>query len=272
MLPAALTTLAIPALTRLAPSIPRVTNFLSSAWNNAPAWSKLTTVASAYAIPVASNMISGLGSSQPTKEGQQPSENTATSTQTPISETSNQALPTSPPKIEASFPSLPDIQESFQQQISQNPYIQAHRDFMSKLSEGLSRWIAEKNPRGQAIIKAMNILMPFIAQSENIAKLSMQDEAQRLAMEKLAQSAALEQQKQDILRARALLSIVPNLMLLPPEVRDVAIRQVIAAIPNIGVVQSPMFQTTFGGKSPAQVMADINEALQYATSNKKENK
>lgn len=249
MLPAALTTLAIPALTRLAPSIPRVTNFLSSAWNNAPAWSKLTTVASAYAIPVASNMISGLGSSQPTKGGQQPSENTATSTQTPISETSNQAL-----------------------QISQNPYIQAHRDFMSKLSEGLSRWIAEKNPRGQAIIKAMNILTPFIAQSENIAKLSMQDEAQRLAMEKLAQSAALEQQKQDILRARTLLSIVPNLMLLPPEVRDVAIRQVIAAIPYIGVVQSPMFQTTFGGKSPAQVMADINEALQYATSNKKENK
>ena len=272
MLPAALTALAIPTLTRLAPYIPRVTNFLSSAWNNAPAWSKLATVASAYAVPVVSNMISNLGSSKPTKENQQSSENLSTSIQTSISGTSNQALPTSPPTLEASFPSLPDMQESFQQRISQNPYIQAHKDFMSKLSEGLSKWIAEKNPRGQAIIKAMNILMPFIAQSENIAKLSMQDEAQRLAMEKLAQSAALEQQKQDILRTRALLSIVPNLLLLPPEVRDVAIRQVTAAIPNIGAIQSPAFQSTFGGKSPDQVMADLNEALQYATSNKKENK
>jgi len=263
----ALALAAVPALTRLAPYIPRLTGFLANAWNNAPAWSKLATVASAYAIPVASNMISNLGSSQPTKEGQQPSENLSTPPETP-----NQALPTSPPTIEASFPSLTDIQGTFQQQLTQNPYIQNHMDFMSRLSEGLSKWIAEKNPRGQAILKAMNILMPFITQSESIAKISMQDEAQRLAMEKLAQSAALEQQKQDLLRTRAMLGLAPSLLMLPPEVREVAMRQLATAIPSIGMGQSPAFQTTFRGKSPAQVMTDLNEAFQYATSNKKENK
>jgi hypothetical protein len=114
----------------------------------------------------------------------------------------------------------------------------------------------------------MNILMPFITQSESIAKTSIQDEAQRLAMEKLAQNVALEQQKQSLLGTKALLSLAPSLLMLPPEARDVAIRQLTAAIPNIGMTQSPAFQSTFGGKSPAQVMADLNDALQYATSQK----
>jgi len=263
----ALALAAVPALTRLAPYIPRLTGFLANAWNNAPAWRQLATVASFSAIPLLNDALSPKAP-QPTEENKQPSENLPTSTQTPTPETPNQALPASPPKIEASFPSLPDMQESLQQQISQNPYIQAHMDFMSRLSEGLSRWIAEKNPRGQAIIKAMSILTPFIAQSENVAKLSMQDEMQRLAMQRLIQSGMLEQQKQSLMAMRAALSVIPSLLLLPPELRDVAMRQLKVAIPETGIIQPPMFQAMFGDKPLAQVMSDINEAYQYANSGK----
>ena len=248
-------------------AIPALARFVSTAWSNAPALNQLATVASFSAIPLLNDALSPKAP-QPTEENKQLSENLPTSTQTPTPEVSNQALPTSPPKIEASFPSLPNIEESLQQRISQNPYIQAHMDLMSKLSEGLSRWIAEKNPRGQAILKAVNILMPFIAQSENIAKLSMQDEMQRLAMQRLIQSGMLEQQRQSLMGIKEMLSVIPNILLLPPELRDIAMRQLKIAIPQTGMFQPLMFQNIFGNKSPDQVMSDLNEAFQYANSGK----
>lgn len=67
---------------------------------------------------------------------------------------------------------------------------------------------------------------------------------------------------------RAALSVIPSLLLLPPELRDVAMRQLKVAIPETGIIQPPMFQAMFGDKPLAQVMSDINEAYQYANSGK----